>query len=76
MSGIPPMPFITFDKADDQYKARRKRFFTETIRRGLFIQPFHHGYIAYRHTDKDIEDSLKAIDEAFEVISKEFPYKK
>lgn len=76
ISGIPPMPFITFDKADAHYKARRTRFFTETIRRGLFIQPFHHGYIAHRHTDADIEKSINAIEEAFEVISKEFPYKK
>ncbi len=74
MSGIPPMPFITFDKAGD-YKARRVRFFTETIRRGLFIQPFHHGYIAHRHTEADIDASLKAIEEAFEVIAAEYPEK-
>jgi len=76
VSGIPPMPFITFDKADAQYKERRTRFFTETIRRGLFIQPYHHGYIAFRHTDEDITASLNAIEEALAIVAKEFPYEK
>lgn len=74
VSGIPPMPFITFDKADS-YKERRVRFYTETIRRGLFIQPFHHGYIAHRHSDADIDAALKAIEEALQVISAEYPNK-
>ena len=68
------MPFITFDKADS-YKERRVRFFTETIRRGLFIQPYHHGYIAHRHSDADIDAALKAIEEALEVIATEYPNK-
>ena len=72
VSGIPPMPFITFDKCVD-YKERRVKFFTETIRRGLFIQPYHHGYIAYRHTEEDIEKALKAIEEAFIIIKAAYP---
>ena len=46
VSGIPPMPFLTFEKVDGFHKERRELFYTETIRRGLFIQPFHHWYIA------------------------------
>lgn len=74
LSGIPPMPFITFDKVDEQYKDRRTQFYTETIRRGLFIQPYHHGYIAYRHTQADLDKALLAIDQAFAVIGKMYPY--
>jgi len=74
-SGIPPMPFITFDKVDEHYKARRKRFYTETIRRGLFIQPYHHGYICFRHTDADLEAALTAIDESLAVIMEVYPVK-
>ena len=72
VTGIAPMSFITFEKVDDKYKERRKRFYTETIRRGLFIQPYHHGYVAYRHTDKDIEKALSIVEKGFEIISKEF----
>lgn len=73
VSGIPPMPFLTFDKKCNNYKERRTRFYTETIRRGLFIQPYHHWYITYRHTESDLEYALKTIGEALEVVATEYP---
>ncbi|HWR10196.1 MAG TPA: aminotransferase class III-fold pyridoxal phosphate-dependent enzyme [Rectinemataceae bacterium] len=77
VSGIPPMPFMTFDKAESDgektYKARREYFYTQTIRRGLFIQPFHHWYIAHRHTDADLDRALGAIEESLELTAKKFP---
>jgi len=73
VSGIPPMPFLTFDKNFDQYKERRTRFYTETIRRGLFIQPYHHWYISYRHTEADLTSALNTIDEALSVVASEYP---
>lgn len=72
VTGIAPMSFITFDKVDDKYKQRRKQFFTECIRRGLFIQPYHHGYICARHTDEDINKALEIVEEAIQVIKEEF----
>jgi glutamate-1-semialdehyde aminotransferase len=76
VSGIPPMQFITFDKVDAQYKERRAFFYTQTIRRGLFIQPYHHGYICYRHTDADLKSALNTIGEALDETKKAFPYMK
>lgn len=75
VSGIPPMPFITFDKVDEQYGERRRCFYTEAIRRHLFIQPYHHWYIAYRHTGEDLAHALNAIAEALEVAKKRYPVK-
>jgi glutamate-1-semialdehyde aminotransferase len=75
VSGIPPMPYLTFNKVDDFYKERRERFYTETIRRGLFIQPYHHWYISARHTDADLEKALKTIREALEIVMGEYPIK-
>ena len=63
VSGIPPMPYLTFEKVDQHYKARREMFYTETIRRGLFIQPYHHWYICGRHTDADLAHAISAIRE-------------
>lgn len=65
LSGIPPMPFITFD-ADPQkkYKERRNLFYTELIRRGVFLQPYHHGYICYRHTDEELDRVVGTVEEA------------
>ncbi|MBN1624353.1 MAG: aminotransferase class III-fold pyridoxal phosphate-dependent enzyme [Clostridia bacterium] len=73
VSGIPPMPFITFDKVDELYKARRKEFYTQTIRRGLFIQPYHHWYICFRHTEEDMNYALKSIDEALGYVMENYP---
>lgn len=75
VSGIPPMPFVTFDKVDDHYAERRTCFYTEAIRRNLFIQPYHHWYIAYRHTDADLTYALNVISEALSVAKKRYPVK-
>lgn len=71
VSHVPPMPFITFDK-DDQgiYKKRRVAFYTAAIRRGLFIQPYHHWYICYRHTEEDLAHALSIIEESLKEAEK------
>ena len=66
LSGVPWMPFITFNKDKDGiYKKLRPAFYTELIRRKVFLQPYHHGYIAYRHTDEDLRYTANMIAEAF-----------
>ena len=76
VSGIPPMPFITFNKVDEDYKARRTEFYTQTIRKGLFIQPYHHWYICYRHTEADMAKALRTIDEAMAYVMEKYPVTK
>lgn len=73
ISGIPPMPFITFDKVDENYKIRRKEFYTQTIRKGLFVQPYHHWYICFRHTEDDLNNALNYIDEALSYVIQKYP---
>lgn len=71
VSGIPPMPFITFDKeSTGEYKEIRTGFYTESIRRGLFIQPFHHWYICYRHSEEDLAKAELIIEESLAVAGK------
>lgn len=68
-SGNPVMYFITFKKDEaGLYKARRKEFYTQLIRRGIFLQPFHHGYITHRHTEEELQQTLTAIDESLAYI--------
>jgi len=72
LSGIPPMPYITFPAdPEKKYKERRKLFFTEAIRRGLFMQPYHHSYICHRHTDKDLERAAEIIKESLDIVAEE-----
>ncbi len=73
VSEMPPMPFITFDQVDDRWKERRKCFFTETIRRKLLLQPDHHWYIAYRHTEQDLDCALRSIAEALFIVGRSYP---
>jgi glutamate-1-semialdehyde aminotransferase len=62
VSGIPVMPFLTFDRSDPHYKERRTRFYTECIRAGLFVQPYHHWYINYRHTQEDLDRAIDIVE--------------
>lgn len=74
LSGIPPMPFITFDAdPEKKHKERRTLFHSEAIRRGLFLQPYHHWYIAHRHTDGDLEQAAAIIRESLAEVAKRVP---
>jgi glutamate-1-semialdehyde aminotransferase len=73
-SGGPWMPFITFKHDPNKlYKKLRKAFYTELIRRKVFLQPYHHGYIAYRHTQEELDYSIEMIKESFIEIKKLIP---
>jgi glutamate-1-semialdehyde aminotransferase len=66
LTGVAPMFYITFDKDDTgAYKQKRKTFYTQLIRKGIFFTPYHHAYISHRHTRADLETALRAMDEAF-----------
>jgi glutamate-1-semialdehyde aminotransferase len=69
LSPVPQMPFVTFKKNEAKtYKDMRKDFYTQLIRRKVFLQPFHHGYICYRHSEEELKYTLEAIDLALSYI--------
>ena len=69
LSGVAPMFFITFKPDKEKaYRKRREDFYTQLIRRHIFLQPYHHGYIAYRHTEEDLDIAAQAIGEALEYV--------
>ena len=77
LSGIPPMSFITFKKdPEKRYKKKRSDFYTHLIRRGIFLQPYHHGYICYRHTKKDLDYTIDVIEEALENLKEAEEYER
>ena len=70
-SGEPWMPYITFNKEETgNYKKLRANFYAQLIRRKVFLQPYHHGYVAYRHSTKDLNYAADMIAESFEEIKK------
>ena len=70
------MPFLTFDKVDEHYKERRTEFYTQCIRRGLFVQPYHHWYIAFRHTEEDLQRALDVVEEALAYVAEQYPWQR
>lgn len=70
-TGGPWMPYITFDPDPNYlYRKVREEFYRQLIRRKVFLQPFHHGYIAYRHTSDDLEYAAKMIQESLKECKK------
>jgi glutamate-1-semialdehyde aminotransferase len=68
-SGAPWMPYITFPKDETGlYKKLRNEFYTHLIRRKVFLQPYHHGYICYRHSKEDLDYTVEAIKESLNEI--------
>jgi glutamate-1-semialdehyde aminotransferase len=73
LTGVAPMFYITFQKDETgAYKGKRTDFYTQMIRKGFFFTPFHHAYISYRHTQKDLDLALKAMDESFAFIKDKY----
>jgi glutamate-1-semialdehyde aminotransferase len=68
-SGAPWMPYITFPKDETGlYKKLRNEFYTQLIRRKVFLQPYHHGYICYRHSKEDLDYTINAIKESLDEL--------
>jgi len=73
LSGVAPMFFITFKRDEaNTHRGRRDDFYTQLIRRGIFLVPHHHGYICYRHTEQDLDIAAKAIDEALAYVNEKY----
>jgi glutamate-1-semialdehyde aminotransferase len=69
LSGLAPMFFITFTADEAKtHRAKRDDFYTQLIRRRVFLHPHHHGYICHRHTEEDLDLAAKAIEEALAYV--------
>ncbi|MHB8110660.1 MAG: aspartate aminotransferase family protein [Syntrophorhabdaceae bacterium] len=73
LTGVAPMWLVTFTKGDPKtQKDRRTEFYTQLIRRGFFFTPHHHSYISFRHTEEDLDLTVKAMDESMAYVSEKF----
>ena len=73
LTGIAPMFYITFKKDDTgAYKGKRTDFYTQLIRKGFFFSPYHHAYISFRHTEEDLNLTLRAIEESFSYVKEKY----
>jgi len=69
--GVPQMPFLTFEHADQEARrAAQRAFYTTTIRAGTFFHPNHHWYICGATTESDIDRALEASADGFAAITR------
>ncbi len=65
------MPFVSFNNYEETVNRKmRTIFYSSVIRSGVFLAPFHHGYIMYRHTLNDLNNVLDVIEHAFDNVNK------
>ncbi|MBW1722318.1 MAG: aminotransferase class III-fold pyridoxal phosphate-dependent enzyme [Deltaproteobacteria bacterium] len=73
LTGVAPMFYITFKKDETgTYKGKRKDFYTQLIRKGFFFSPYHHSYICFRHTEEDLDLTLRAIEESLAFVKNKY----
>ncbi|MDP8223009.1 MAG: aminotransferase class III-fold pyridoxal phosphate-dependent enzyme [Candidatus Lernaella stagnicola] len=69
-TGPPAIPFIRFAKENNFM--RFQVFCSEMVKRGHFFHPHHNWFMSTAHTDKDVNKTLAASEEAFAIVKKQF----
>jgi glutamate-1-semialdehyde-2,1-aminomutase len=69
IGGLPPMPNFIFKNNDiDKKKKITNTYLSEMIKDGIFMPIEHCFYISYSHSQRDIDDTLNAMERAFKKI--------
>jgi glutamate-1-semialdehyde 2,1-aminomutase/spore coat polysaccharide biosynthesis protein SpsF len=40
------------------------------------VQPYHHWYIAFRHTEEDLQRALDVVEEALAYVAEQYPWQR
>ncbi len=67
VSGPLAIPYLTFDEDPDLYL--NQEFCAAMADRGVFMHPHHNWFLSLAHSERDIELTLDAADEAFRQLA-------
>jgi len=67
VSGPLAIPYLTFDEDPDLYL--NQEFCAAMADRGVFMHPHHNWFLSLAHSERDIESTLDAADEAFRQLA-------
>lgn len=69
ISGVPAIPFMTFD--DDPDLFLNQTFCARMSRRGIYLHPHHNWFVSYAHKEKDIQQTVETAAEVFAELAAE-----
>jgi glutamate-1-semialdehyde 2,1-aminomutase len=69
-TGPASIPFMTFE--GDAIFEKNRVFCGECSRRGVFFHPHHNWFLSAAHTEKDIDQTLNATEQAFKVVKERY----
>lgn len=73
VSGPAPLPFIHFEEDVENGEIKlgkaTKIFYSEMIKRGVFLHPIHNWFVCGAHTDADVSKTLEAAEAAFQLLT-------
>jgi len=68
---LPPMPRLMFTYSDEKKnKIVTDLFFSEIMKRGVFMVEWHMAFINLSHTEKDIDEALEVCDRVMKIVKK------
>ena len=66
---LPPMPRLMFTYSDEKKNKRATDlFFSEIIKRGVFMVEWHMAFVNLSHTEKDIDEALDVCDRVMKIV--------
>ena len=66
---MPPRPRLLFTYPDEEKNKRATDlFFSEIMKRGVFMVEWHMAFINLSHTEKDIDEALDVCDRVIKIV--------
>jgi glutamate-1-semialdehyde 2,1-aminomutase/spore coat polysaccharide biosynthesis protein SpsF len=61
-----------FDLNDPNAEKMQLEFSAQAMRRKVFLAPYHHWYVSFRHTQEDLDYTADVVAESLEVVKSKF----
>jgi len=72
-SGGPWFPHFLFTESSEKLNLKiRLSFYTQLIRSGVFLSPYHHGFFMSAHSESDLNYIEKSVERALAVVNDKY----
>ena len=60
------------DKKEKEGTIYEDNFYTQLIRSGVFLSPYHHGFFMFTHAETDLNYIEKSVEHALAVVNDKY----